>query len=58
MYLFMVLFLRGTSFTYVNYLPLWNFLIFTTLAPTTNIGPITGAINFETKYKSINKVFI
>ena len=45
--------LRGKSFTYVNYLPLWNFLIFITLAPTTNIGPITGAINFETKFKKI-----
>ncbi len=45
--------LKGINFLYLNYLPLWNFLIFIILAPNTNIGPITGAINFEKKFKEI-----
>ena len=31
--------LKGINFLYVNYLPLWNFLIFIILAPNTNITP-------------------
>ena len=32
---------------YVNYLPLWNFLIFFLLPPKTLIGPITGGAKFK-----------
>ena len=32
---------------YLNYLPFWNFLIFTLLPPQTIIGPITGGANFS-----------
>ena len=29
---------------YLNYIPLWNFLIFIFLPPNSLIGPITGTI--------------
>ena len=32
---------------YLNYLPLWNFLIFIFLPPNTILGPITGGANFS-----------
>jgi hypothetical protein len=32
---------------YINYLPLWNFLIFLLLPPKTLIGPITGGARFK-----------
>ncbi len=32
---------------YLNYLPLWNFLIFIFLPPKTILGPITGGANFS-----------
>jgi hypothetical protein len=32
---------------YINYLPLWNFLIFLLLPPNTKIGPITGGALHE-----------
>ncbi len=35
-------FLKGHKVVYVNYLPLWNFLIFIFLPPKTILGPITG----------------
>ena len=35
-------FLKGNKICYVNYLPMWNFLFFLILPPTTLIGPITG----------------
>ena len=31
---------------YINFLPLWNFLIFLLLPPNSNIGPITGGAKF------------
>jgi hypothetical protein len=40
------LFLKKKDVTYVNYLPLWNFLIFLLLPPSTKIGPITGGAFF------------
>jgi hypothetical protein len=36
-------FIFKKNFVYLNYLPLWNFLIFVLLAPKTKIGPITGS---------------
>ena len=35
-------FLKGNKTCYVNYLPMWNFLVFLILPPTTLLGPITG----------------
>ena len=34
---------------YINYLPLWNFLIFLLLPPKSIIGPITGGSYFSKK---------
>ena len=33
---------KGYSVGYINFLPLWNFLIFFLLPPRTILGPITG----------------
>ena len=44
-------FLRGKNICYLNYLPLWNFLIFLFLPPKTILGPITGGSHFK---KEIN----
>lgn len=35
-------FLKGHKVGYINYLPLWNFIIFILLPPKTILGPITG----------------
>ena len=50
-------FLSGKKVMYLNYLPLWNFLIFFFLPPNTVLGPITGGsiikkneTNFLRKY--------
>lgn len=37
---------KKQNFVYLNYLPLWNFLIFILLAPKTIIGPITGSSRY------------
>ena len=42
---------------YINYLPLWNFLIFLLLPPNSYIGPITGGANY-TKNSSIIRNFL
>ena len=36
---------------YLNYLPFWNFFIFTFLPPKTILGPITGGANFSKSNK-------
>ena len=43
-------FIRGKQVYYINYLPLWNFLIFFFLPPRTKIGPITGGANYKKSY--------
>ena len=35
--------LKGKKVCYVNYLPIWNFLIFITLPKKTILGPVTGS---------------
>jgi hypothetical protein len=40
-------FFKKKQIYYINYLPLWNFLIFLLLPPKTIIGPITGGANFK-----------
>ena len=38
---------KGKKIYYLNYLPLWNFLIFILLPPKTCLGPITGGSNYN-----------
>lgn len=38
-------FINGNKVCYLNYLPLWNFIIFLVLPPKTLLGPITGGAN-------------
>ena len=38
--------LNGKKVCYLNYLPLWNFIIFLFLPPRTILGPITGGSFF------------
>ena len=46
-------YLLGKKIGYVNYLPLWNFLLFMLLPPKTILGPITGGAKFS-KYNKFN----
>ncbi len=50
-------FLKGKSVCYINYLPLWNFIIFLFLPPKTIIGPITGSIIRNRKFNKILNFF-
>lgn len=45
-------FLKKKRVIYVNYVPLWNFLIFALVPPKTYFGPITGAM-FKGEIKNI-----
>jgi hypothetical protein len=47
-------FLRRKRLVYLNYLPLWNFLLFIFLPPSTLLGPITGGA----LYKNNDQLFI
>ena len=53
-------YLKGKRVIYVNFLPLWNFLIFLTLPPKTILGPITGTtkINSSNKLESFLRKYI
>lgn len=53
-------YLMGKRVIYVNFLPLWNFLIFLTLPPKTILGPITGTtkINSSNKLENFLRKFI
>ena len=42
-------FLTGNKVGYINYLPLWNFIIFILLPPNTILGPITGGAVYSEK---------
>ena len=44
------------SVIYLNYLPIWNFLLFLLLPAKTILGPITGS-DVKNKINSINQVF-
>ena len=46
-------YLKGKNVGYVNFLPLWNFLIFFLLPPKTILGPITGGALYD-KTNKIN----
>jgi hypothetical protein len=47
-------FLQKKKISYINYLPLWNCILFIFLPPQTILGPITGGANF----KNDNKLFV
>jgi hypothetical protein len=52
--------LKGKKTAYINYLPLWNFLIFILLPKKTILGPITGGVHYNNKKvlsKIIRKIF-
>ena len=54
-------YLQNKKVCYINYLPLWNFLIFLSLPPNTILGPITGTIikrKFNLFLNFFNKVSI
>ncbi len=46
----------GKKLIYINYLPLWNFLIFLLSPPNTVFGPITGSIQIN-KIQNIKSIF-
>tara|TARA_Y100000816_G_C26104516_1_gene586422 strand:- start:1793 stop:2758 length:966 start_codon:yes stop_codon:yes gene_type:complete len=55
-YLWKVFFVKkNKTICYVNYLPLWNFLLFFTLPPNTLLGPVTGG-SFYNKKSLINYI--
>ena len=43
------LFIKGKKVIYLNYLPLWNCLLFIFLPPKTIFGPITGGAYYKNK---------
>jgi hypothetical protein len=47
-------YLYGRDTCYINFLPLWNFLIFLLLPPQTILGPITGA-RYNNEVTNLNK---
>ena len=49
-------YLLGKKIGYINYLPLWNFVLFILLPPKTILGPITGGAKFS-KYNIFNYYF-
>jgi hypothetical protein len=44
------LFIKGKKVVYLNYLPLWNCLLFIFLPPKTILGPITGGAHYKNKF--------
>ena len=46
---FVFIFKKKKKICYVNYLPLWNFLLFILLPPKTILGPITGGSKYLKK---------
>ena len=42
-----IYYLKRKEVYYINYLPLWNFIIFELLPPHTKFGPITGGANYS-----------
>jgi len=44
-------YLNQETVCYLNYLPLWNFLIFVLLPPKTVFGPITGGAYYSKSFK-------
>ena len=51
-------FFENKRVCYLNYLPLWNFLLFLLLPPKTIFGPITGGAVPESGYQRIIRLSI
>lgn len=51
-------FLSGKKNYYLNYLPLWNVLLFALLPPSTKLGPITGGAEYDEKKINVIRKFI
>lgn len=49
-------FIKKKRVAFINYLPLWNFLIFLLLPPKTILGPITGGARFAEKNELIRSL--
>ncbi len=49
------LYILGNKVSYINFLPVWNFLLILLLPPNTILGPITGSKN-RLKYNKIIKI--
>ena len=47
---------KGYKIIYINYLPIWNFIIFLILPPKTIFGPITGTLLYN-KESLLNHIF-
>ena len=48
---------RGNKVAFINFLPLWNFLLFLLLPPNTILGPITGTTTYSSDIKGFEKFF-
>lgn len=48
----------GRRVMYLNYLPLWNFLIFILLPPKTLLGPITGGSQIQKKKNNLVRKYL
>ena len=53
-----LIFIKKERPAYVNYLPLWNSLLFIFLPPNTIFGPITGGSNFDNTKTNIIRKYI
>ena len=51
-------FFKKKKVVYINYLPLWNFLLFAFLPPKTILGPITGGAKFSRNYQYLSRKYI
>ena len=50
-------FFKKKKICYINYLPLWNFIIFLFLPPNTLLGPITGGAKFNKSNNILREYF-
>ena len=48
-------FLLKKKTCYINYLPMWNFILFLFLPPATILGPVTGGSNYKNSGNFIRK---
>lgn len=48
-------YLLKKNISYLNYLPMWNFILFLLLPPTTILGPITGGSHYKNQNLIIRK---
>ena len=51
-------YLKKKEIYYINFLPLWNFMLFAFLPPHTKFGPITGGANYSNNNLNFIRKFI